>query len=123
MCRLYRSVSGLVAIGLACAWVAAGPAAPAGADETVTVRAGESFSVSLPWTANVKWTAALNGDAAKKVEAKEPGPAPGGKPGGTQNRAYNFKALQPGEVTFTMKKVEVGTNRLLDSVQVTVKIK
>ena len=123
MSVVLRSLSGFGSVAAACLWLAAGPTSTAvAADQNVTVQAGESFIVALPWSTNVKWTPVLTAEAAKRVEVKEPGPTPGGI-GGAKLRDYNFKAVQAGEVTFTMRKVEVGTNRLLDTVEVTVKIK
>jgi hypothetical protein len=92
-------------------------------EKTVTIKAGESFTISLPWSTTATWEPSLSAEAKKAVEVKAPGPAPGGMPGASKLRDYNFKALQAGEYTFEMQKREVGTNRLLDAVKVTVKIR
>lgn len=93
------------------------------ADEIKTVKSGQSFSIELPWKANVKWVATLEGELGKMVDVKDPGPAPVGKPGSTQTRTYNFQTIRTGEGTLKMRQYEVGSNRLLDTKTYTVKIR
>ena len=114
---------GIVPVLFGLAIVVVAPAVAVAEDKSVAAKVGESFAVGLQWSANVNWEVSMTAETKKAIEVKTPGPAPGGMPGASKLRDYNFKALQPGEYTFEMQKREVGTNRLLDSVKVTVKVR